>query len=287
VGENVDHIDARLDPGSAATITGRVSTVRGTALSDACVVAYLPNQFARFAPVAADGSYSISGVPSGTFALAGLSCADGGEPSPVVHHPAVSGVAYRGLWWQQVPLSFDQGDDGGPDPIAQRANLVTVDAGAVLTDHDFCFGCGAVDISDVAPAGTSVTLSYTTPGLVSPEVSSQADLPLTFTATCTSSDGADRSISGSGSTLTVTGLTPGAQYACEVTASSDGIEVASSAISTSFTVPGGATDGITAGAHAAGALAFTGRSPSLLLELAVGLLALGLLLVGIARRRRA
>lgn len=282
--ETVGDIDALLDPGGPATITGRVATLRGTPLSSACVVAYLPNQFARFAPVADDGTYSIAGVPSGTFALAALSCEGGGEPGPIVNDPAVSGVAYRALWWNQVPLAFDQGDDGGPDPIAQGANLVTVEAGASLTDHDFCFGCGAVDLVDVVSGGTSVTLTFTTPGLVPPEVGSQAaDLPLTYTATCTSSNGALRSTSGPAATLTVVDLTPGATYSCGVTASADGTEVASSATSASFVVPGGADD---RPASASAGLAFTGRSPARLLEVALAMLAIGALLVLATRRRR-
>ena len=197
-GGTVHDVDAHLDPGGPATISGNVTTLRGATPDSGCVVAYLPNQFAKFVPVAADGSYTITDVPSGTFALAALSCADGGEPSPVVPDPSLAGVAYRGLWWNNVPLVFDQGPDGGPDPIAEHADLVTVNPGDALTGYDFCFGCDAVELQAVNPTGTSVEPNFTAPDLVSPVVQSQAVVPgMVYTATCTTSSGGEnRSASG-------------------------------------------------------------------------------------------
>ena len=283
-GGTVDDVDAHLDPGGPATISGNVTTLRGATPDSGCVVAYLPNQFARFVPVAADGSYTITDVPSGTFALAALSCADGGEPSPVVPDPSVAGVAYRGLWWNDVPLVFDQGSDGGPDPIAQHADLVTVNPGDALTGYDFCFGCEAVKLQAVNPTGTSVELSFTTPDLVSPPVQSQDQLPdMVYTATCTTSSGGEnRSASGSTQTLVVDDLTPGSTYSCVVVGSVDGVAVAASVQSNSFTVPGATA----APTPSSGALAFTGRSLDDLGELAVALLLSGLALLVVQRRRR-
>jgi hypothetical protein len=288
-GQTVPGVDAHLDPGSPATISGNVSTLRGEIPSSACVVAYLPNQFARFAPVAPDGSYTIADVPSGTFALAALSCS-GEEPSPVVPDPSVAGVSYAALWWEQVPLHFDQTGDGGPDPIAQHANLIAVAPGDALADRDFCFGCGAIALSEVVPAGQSVTLGFTTPGLVPPEVQAAADIPgAVFTATCTpSSGGISQSASGAGQTLTVGDLTAGATYACGVTASVDGLIVASSAPSASFTVPGPVGEAAPPpGSAEPASLAFTGGPIGVVSAVAAVMLLAGSFLALTARRRRA
>ena len=111
-------------------------------MTNACVVAYLPTQFAVVAPIAPDGTYTIANVPSGTYALAFLGCS-GGDPQPTVTDTQTN-VVYNGVWWNGVPLQFDQHSDGGPDPIAQHANLVTVTPGQNLTGYDWCFGCTAI-----------------------------------------------------------------------------------------------------------------------------------------------
>ena len=202
----------------------------------------------------------------------------------MVPDPSLAGVAYRGLWWNNVPLVFDQGPDGGPDPIAQHADLVTVNPGDALTGYDFCFGCDAVELQAVNPTGTSVELDFTAPDLVSPVVQSQAVVPgMVYTATCTTSSGGEnRSASGSTQTLVVDELTPGSTYSCVVVGSVDGVAVVASAQSSRFTVPGAPT----APTPSSGALAFTGRSLDHLGELAAVLLLSGLVLLVVQRRRR-
>ena len=63
-------VDATLVPGGTSTVSGTVRNAAGVGVTDACVVVYLPNQYALFGQVAANGTYSVSGVPSGTFAVA-------------------------------------------------------------------------------------------------------------------------------------------------------------------------------------------------------------------------
>ncbi len=295
-GQTVPGVDAKLDPGAVATISGRVTSLRGAAVTSACVVAYLPDQYALFAPVTADGTYTIPNVPSGTFAVAALGCPEGAsDPSPIVSDPSVAGVRYQALWWHQVPLVFDQQGDGGPDPIAQHANFVAVTSGATVGDRDFCFGCGAVAIEGLSQAGDAVTLSYVTRGLYPPDVQATAASSATvYDTTCSStSGGADRAASTDGGTVTVSGLTPGATYECGVTASVTGVPVASSPATDAFTVAAGADPAAPpaagtrpAVAAAPGSLAFTGRPLGRIGELAVALVIVGSVLVLLTRRRR-
>ena len=126
----VDHVDASLAPGAAATVSGRIVNIHGTPMTDACVVVYAANQLALFGQVQPDGSYSIPNVPSGTYALAALGCGTGGgDPSPVVPDPDSPTTNFAALWWKNVPLSLGQNSQGGPDPIAQGADLVADRAG--------------------------------------------------------------------------------------------------------------------------------------------------------------
>jgi hypothetical protein len=172
-GSVVTGIDAQLDEGAPGSISGRVVNVNGAPVTTGCVVLYLPNQYALFAPVGSDGSYSITGAPSGTYALAFLGCptSDQGDPAPFVPDPQVAGLAYPAVWWNDVPLDLTSNEtDGGPDPIAQGANLVTIAPGAQLIGYDHCFGCTAVHIDSLETGPGSVTASFTTPGLVSDPV---------------------------------------------------------------------------------------------------------------------
>jgi hypothetical protein len=235
VGEGtiVTGIDAQLAAGAPGAISGRVVNVHGAAVTASCVVLYLPNQYALFAPVGSDGTYSITGAPSGTYALAFLGCPTGnqGDPSPVVPDPQMAGVAYPAVWWDDVPLDITSTQtDGGPDPIAQGADMVTITPGAQLTGYDHCFGCTAVHIDQLEAGPGSVTASFTTPGLLtgpSATLSTQAAPSLTYELSCRSSAGSVASVSGSASPLTVT-LAPG-NYACRVTAVDGSSAVATSA----------------------------------------------------------
>ena len=296
LGQTVDGIDALLVPGAPSTISGRVLNLHGIPMTPACVVAYLPNQYAIFAPVNPDGSYTVAGVPSGTYALAFLGC-DGGNPAPTIPDPEATTTSYHAVWWNGVPLALDQTNNGGPDPIAQGANLVTALPGETLTGYDACFGCTAISIATIAPGDGSLTLDFTTPGLVTntgdaqDAVSAEAN-PLTYTAACTSETGATSgSAEGPTSPITISGLPPG-DYTCMISAADGPTVVATSAVSEVIAVPGAPADTNTPATAPTnsdpGVLAFTGSSsPTTLGPMAIALITLGLALTIAARRRRA
>ncbi len=249
-GEIVGDVDAVLVPGAVSTVSGRVLNLNGVPMTDACVVAYAPNQYALFAQVQPDGSFEIADVPSGTYALAALGCGGGGDPSPTVADPQSPTTNFTGLWWNAVPLSFDQQTQGGPDPIAQGASLVTITPGQHLTGYDWCFGCTALVITNLTPGTGSLTLAFDTPGLVIPDggtqgtasgASTAATTGLTYTASCVSTGGgAPGSATGTTTSLTVAGLTAGQTYTCQVSASDGAVKVATSSVSAAVTLPAGA-----------------------------------------------
>ena len=115
----------------------------------------------------------------------------------------------------------------------------------------------------------------------------KAVLPdVSYTTTCTSSSGgASRAASTTAQSVVVSDLTPGATYRCDVLASVDGMAVASSVSSNTFTVPGSAAPEVAKPSDRA-ALAFTGRSLDLLGALAIGMILSGAALVMVTRRRR-
>jgi hypothetical protein len=263
------------------------------------VIAYLPNKFVLFAAVQPDGSYTIPNVPSGTYALAFLGCS-GGDPQPVVPDPTVAGVNYAGVWWNGAPVKLGNQGGGGPDPIAQGANLVTVTPGANLTGYDTCFGCGAITITSITPGPNSLTVAFVPPDLADPGdggtlSAASRSLSVLYTVTCTSpGGGVSGSASGPDSPITVTGLTQGASYACQVTADSGGTLLATSDVShATLAADGGGTNaggtGATdpASAGVSGTLPRTGASsPMTLVRAGFMLLVLGLVLVGAGGRRR-
>ncbi len=142
---------------------------------------------------------------------------------------------YAGVWWNGSPAHFDNTNDGGPDPIAQGATLVTVTAGRHLTGYDRCFGCDAIVISSITPGRTSLTVAFTTPGFVidaSVQNGASKASALIYTVTCSPSDGtASGSANGTSSPITVTGLTSRAPYTCVVVASDGRTTVGRSAVS--------------------------------------------------------
>jgi hypothetical protein len=260
-------------------------------MTSACVVAYLPNQYAKFAPVDADGNYEIGDLPSGTYALAALGCpSEEGEPSPVVPDPTNPNVAYTAMWWNGVPLHLDQTQTGGPDPLAQGADMVTLTPGSQVGDHDWCFGCGAITITGTSTGARSITLSFQTPGLATSDgdVAAQAaiDTSFAYSASCTSNDGG---VAGSGTgagVITVDGLSAGSVYQCQVTASVDGIVYANSTTTGSIALAAPPRAPAAAPAAAATPLAFTGGAPTLVAVLGGAMVVIGLITVLGSRLRR-
>jgi hypothetical protein len=295
----VEGIDAVLTPGAVGTIAGRVTNLHGIAMTAVCVIAYLPDQYAVFAPVNPDGSYTLTGVPSGTYALAFLGCA-GGNPTATVPDPEAPTIHYTAAWWKGVPLQLDQQTSpGGPDPIAQGADLVTVAPGQALTGHDWCFGCTAISLATITPGADSLTVPFTTPGLASSELVAQSSaVPsgITYTAACTSSTGGvPGTADASTSPITVTGLSPGATYTCVVTAADGLTVVAMSPPSRDVALPA-SPDGPTPGTRVAAAapngtdpsaLALTGTgSTTTLVPVGLACVVLGLAFAIAMRRRR-
>ena len=108
--------------------------------------------------------------------------------------PQFAGVAYPAVWWDDVPLSLTTTQtDGGPDPIAQGANLVTIAPGEHLTGYDHCFGCTAVRIDHLESGPGSVTASFDMPGIVTDAgaaVSAKVAPTRTYALSCRSTSGA-------------------------------------------------------------------------------------------------
>ncbi len=213
-GEVVRHIDASLARGATSTISGKVTNINGAAMTSACVIAFVPDKFALFGMVQPDGTYAIPDVPSGTYALAFLGCT-GGEPQPTLIDPQVPTVSYPGVWWKNALVNIDE---GSPDPIDQGATLIAVKPGEHLKGYDMCFGCNAITITKITPGDGSLTVEFETSGLLPAGVQSMAVNPAasgyTYTVTCTSATGVTGTATGTSSPITVTGLTPGADYTC-------------------------------------------------------------------------
>ena len=134
-----------------------------------------------------------------------------------------------------------QNNKGGPDPIAQGADLVTVAPGQNLTGYDTCFGCTSIPITSITPGPNSLTVAFSTPDLTGLErgrhgCGRRAERrgtrgpTLNYTVTCTSPTGVAGSAGGPGSPITVIGLTRAATYACRVTADTGGTLVAASVL---------------------------------------------------------
>jgi hypothetical protein len=299
-------IDAVMVTGATGTISGRVVNRHGVGMADACVVAFLPDQYGIGAPIAADGTYSIS-VPSGTFVVIFLQCSHtGGDPSPYVPDPQDPSIIYQGVFWDGPPVVLPPANQR-LDPVEEGASLISVAPGQTVTGIDHCFGCVALSISSITPGPGSLTIAFTAtqPALASFSTSAQS-IDISYRATCSSSDGGQTgSATGLSSPITVGGLTPGAHYTCGIVAadqvSTIGVSAASSVAVAAATVPAAAapsttttptTTNPTAGdsdvpVELADKLAATGTSlTDPLIAAASALLALGVGLVLLARRRQ-
>ena len=238
-GQQVDGIDATLVAGAPGAVRGEVRNVRGEAMTPACVVLYAPDEYVRFSPVGADGSYAFEGVPSGTFSLVFVGCPPTGEfdPTEVVQDPTAP-VAYPAIWWGGARLVLPV--DGGPDPIAQGATLITVGPGGTVT-ADVCFGCDAVVVGPVSIGPGSVTLTFDADAILpaGPPIAA-ASAATSFRAECSATGAPTASRDGVSSPITVTGLRGGTTYRCVVLAFRDGVLVGASE-PTTVVMAGGAT----------------------------------------------
>lgn len=295
-GQIVDGVDAVLALGATGSISGKLVNFHGAAMTTACVIAFVPDKFALVGQVNPDGTFTIPDVPSGTYALVFLGC-DGGEPSGVVRDPQSAATSYRGVWWKGAVV--DLADHGAPDPIRDGATLVAVRPGQDLTGFDWCFGCTAIEITSVTPTDGSLTVAFTTPGLLPAGIQSLAVAPaatgFSYTVTCTSPTGVTGVATGTSSPITVSGLTVGASYTCTVVASNGGVTVASSPVSEvvvsaeNGTIPVVVPASLPTAASTPSAgsdLARTGADSMMQARLGLVLLALGGALVFAGRKRR-
>lgn len=305
-GEAVGGIDAALAPGTTATVSGSIRNGDGAAVTSACAVVYLANQFAVFGQVAADGTFTVSGVPSGTFAIGfigfiGIDC-ERGQPSAVVHDPLDPATTYTAQWWHGVDLSLAGSTEGGPDPIAQGATLVAIPDGGRLTGFDQCFGCAppttttttttttvaspttttttastpspqlAITITGHSRGPGTITLRFTVTGVLG--ASDAVPDPVVYTATCTSTSASTARAQGTASPIVLTGINNRATYACVVAATENGRVLGTSVVVIVEPIP-------------AGGLAATGASSAAAARAALVVTLCGMLLVLAGTRPRA
>lgn len=244
-GEQRAGVDTVLVPGAPASVSGRVTNVRGEPLVGVCVAVYLAHESVSFTITGADGSFRSPQVGSGTWAIAYLTCPqdDGPDVDPAVLDPA-SGVRWQPQWWGGAALAFDDGS-GDPDPVAAGADLLTLEPGDdAVIDH--CFGCGALQV-DMVLDGTTVRAEARVDTLALAGVStddaatarvSSADTAtvgwqysLTCVADATASMASVSSaVSSSSSTLVLDGVDSAREQRCRVAATLDGLLVADSEV---------------------------------------------------------
>lgn len=300
LGEDVHDISVQLVDGPAGAVAGQVTNVRGQALTRVCAVVYLADGEVKFAPVDAEGRYSVPGVGSGTWAVGFLDCT-AEELAIDVRDPEVPSIAYRAQWLGGRPLMVDDDGDEGPDPVGQGATLLEVPSGGVAA-ADTCFGCGLLDAT-VAVAADVATFRFGAPDLLDgADVRSRAtDAAIDYRVTCTAEGRpslTSATVDAVDGPVGVVGLSAGVAYGCTVAASVGGIVVADStplAVASASSVaalPG--TDGSarSPGTAAGGTdeptarqLAFTGSGLLPLLVLSLVLLAGGLFATGAATAR--
>ncbi len=230
-------VDFQLRPGAPAGVHGSIENVRGEPMADACAVIFLPDRQVFFTATDASGNYDQSGVGSGTWSVGFIDCsAADDDGSPMITDP-VTGVTYNGLWNGNAPLTVE--GSSAPDPIAQGAELVTLAPGADRM-IDGCFGCNAIAPTDRSQEGTSLTVGFETPGLVTTASAVEtASSAISYVLRCDSEAGTVSSQGVSSTPVSTAGLAPATAYECEIVGSVDGLTVATSE---SFTVTTDASD---------------------------------------------
>lgn len=233
-GRIVEGIDTQLSPALTAAVEGTVLNVRAEPMVGVCVVLYLAEDLARFAPVADDGSFRFDGAGSGTYAVGFLGCGDvrgdeegdeGADVEPIITDPA-TGIQYRSLWWGDAVLDLDTGS-AAPDPVAQGATLVTLTPGATSAT-DQCIGCSAIEL-DVQVDGDTAVAEVDPVGFAPAAARAQAqalqaaaDPTIEYELSCAPTGGvvADtlQSASAADGPLRIEGLEAGARYECVATA---------------------------------------------------------------------
>ena len=90
-GQIVRHVDAALARGAVGSVSGKLVNLDGAGMTVACVVVYLPNQYACSFRTRASRrhEHTVPDVPSGSYAVGFLGCGNGGgDASPTIPDPA-------------------------------------------------------------------------------------------------------------------------------------------------------------------------------------------------------
>jgi len=146
-GATTDGIDATLVRGGS--ISGRVVDPDGSGIGGACVMAGTTQTFHRSATTAPDGTYSLRGLPDGSYSVQFRGCGDG---------------SWVGEWYDDQPSAptpvvvTNRGDVTGIDaelaPGGQVAGRVTSEGGQPLAD--VCVGSGGLAHASTGTDGTYV-----------------------------------------------------------------------------------------------------------------------------------
>lgn len=233
--EDLAEVDVVLDDAVPAIVSGTVTNVRGEPLAGVCVVGYLAFEHVVFARTRADGAFQLPSLGPGTWAVAYFSCPeeddDEGDGDPTVTDPA-TGVRWFPQWYGGALLSFEDEDDGGPDPLDAGATLLVLGSGDAAT-ADHCFGCGAVD-ADMVLEGSTVRAQVRSTDMAAPSsTSAEVRTTSTWSYSLSCSDTSDPSTTlqvsaaaAAPDSLTLEGVDPARSHRCQVTATSNGVVVA-------------------------------------------------------------
>lgn len=220
-------LDMASDSGA---VTGRATNLRKEGLS-ACVVLYLPDEFAVFTPTDVNGNYSFDNVPTGTFyvgflGLSSIQACEEGEPTTQIPDAGKSGAVFEPMWFGGASLAFN-GD--APDPVAQHGTTITVHPGETI-NASVEFGHGSIKIKPPVIGDDFILVDFDTTGLATGDGKNAiTQASLTYRVGCDSTTGTLTSASQDYFPVKVSGFTPGAPYACKAHVLSNGVEVADSA----------------------------------------------------------
>lgn len=233
-GQHVKGVSVMLQPGAAVNVTGTATNIRGQAMTTACAVLYLADEFVSFVPVQPDGSFEFEPVGSGTYAVAYVGCGEDSDDDAelLIADPGASGVSYAAMWAGGAPLELEERTS--PDPIAQGAELVALTPGE-QRGIEVCFGCGAID-AQLEATTASIRADFELRGVTTGVGVANVDDPtadVEYDLACQpgSSDVADVALAeGPSSPLVVDGLSSDTDFECVVSASYRGVLVADSAL---------------------------------------------------------
>ena len=256
----------RSPPAATSSLTGSIRNGGGVAITGGCAVVYLANQYALFGPVNADGTFTVSGIPSGTYALAFLGC-DTGQPlghrarprgtgahlpgAMVARRRSVTRRHHRGRSRPDRPARHAPGHRRRPGsspattsasvarrrrprrprPRRRRPRRPTAPTPPVHRPRQPASLTITITAHSRSHARSRSPSSPLRPPRPSKDSSSPTGQPRPspLRRACTTTTGVTSTVQGAASPLTLTGVDDGATYSCVVAASSDGTPLGSSA----------------------------------------------------------